>query len=221
MIYVLDVLIILLLFLSFGAVHTYLASNKTKEIFIYHFKELLPFYRLAYNVISIASLVIIYQFAPRPDIIIYDLPEPFDLIILFPQLIGLTGFIWTLKYFSSKEFLGIGQLLRWYRKEYDYNDLDEKLTLRIEGSYRYSRHPLYFFSIVFLMFRPVMDLFYITALISIILYFYIGSFYEEKKLLGVFGNVYKEYQMKVPRIFPVKFLNPYKGSHFIDRRNAV
>ena len=209
--YVLDVVIISLLFICFGLVHSYLASKRTKEIFVYHFKELLPFYRLMYNLFAVISLILIYELSPRPDLLIYDLPKPFDLIIIIPQLIGLVGFIWTLKYFSSKEFLGINQITRWYRKEYDYNNLDENLTLHIEGPYRYSRHPLYFFSIVFLAFRPVMDLFYLTALVCIILYFYIGSFYEEKKLVNVFGEVYKEYQKKVPGIFPVKFLNPYKN----------
>jgi protein-S-isoprenylcysteine O-methyltransferase Ste14 len=211
--YVFDVIIISSLFICFGVVHSYLASKKTKEIFVYHFKELLPFYRLLYNVIAIVSLILIYEFAPRPDIIIYDLPKPYDLLILIPQIAGLIGFIWTLKYFSSKEFLGINQIVRWYKKEYDNNDLDEKLSLRIEGLYRYSRHPLYFFLIVFLIFRPVMDLFYLTALVCIILYVYIGSFYEEKKLVSVFGEVYLDYQLKVPRIIPLKFLNPYKGKN--------
>ena len=49
-----------------------------------------------------------------------------------------------------------------------------------------------------------MDLFYLVMFISITLYFYIGSFYEEKKLVEKYGVEYKEYQKKVPRIFPIK-----------------
>ncbi len=210
--YVTDVIIIILLFALFGITHTYLASIKTKKIFVYHFKELLPFYRLFYNVVSLVSLWMIYEYSPRPNVIVYDLKAPFDILILVPQFAALIGFIWTLKYFSSKEFLGINQIVRWYKKNYNFEELDEQLTLRIEGPYRYSRHPLYFFSIVFLVFRPVMDLFYLTALICIILYFYIGSFYEEKKLVEVFGEEYKEYKKYVPSIFPLRLFHPYGAS---------
>jgi methanethiol S-methyltransferase len=52
-----------------------------------------------------------------------------------------------------------------------------------------------------------MDLFYLTIFILITLYFYIGSFYEEKKLREMFGEEYSAYQEKVPRIFPLKFHN--------------
>jgi protein-S-isoprenylcysteine O-methyltransferase Ste14 len=39
-------------------------------------------------------------------------------------------------------------------------------------------------------------------LICIIVYFYVGSFYEERKLVDKFGDEYLLYQKKVPRIFP-------------------
>jgi protein-S-isoprenylcysteine O-methyltransferase Ste14 len=83
------------------------------------------------------------------------------------------------------------------------------MTLKIEGPYKYMRHPVYFFSILFLIFRPYMDLTYLTLVICLIAYFYIGSYYEEKKLIEVFGDEYKVYQKNVPRIFPLKPFHPY------------
>jgi protein-S-isoprenylcysteine O-methyltransferase Ste14 len=56
------------------------------------------------------------------------------------------------------------------------------------------------------MFRAEMDLFYLTMFISFTAYFYIGSYYEEKKMVSIFGNEYADYQDKVPRIFPIKLL---------------
>ena len=67
-----------------------------------------------------------------------------------------------------------------------------------------------------------MDLFYLTFFICIVAYFYIGSYYEEKKLVRQFGEIYENYRNKVPRIFPVKFLKPYKQKDFVEvwiRRN--
>jgi len=72
------------------------------------------------------------------------------------------------------------------------------------------RHPIYFFSMMFLLFRPVMDLFYLTCLICIIIYFCIGSYYEEKRLVEKFGEDYIKYRKAVPRFFPLKFFKPYK-----------
>jgi protein-S-isoprenylcysteine O-methyltransferase Ste14 len=39
-----------------------------------------------------------------------------------------------------------------------------------------------------------MDLFYLTFFICIVAYFYIGSYFEEKKLVRQFGEVYENYK---------------------------
>ena len=205
---VVDVLIITLLFAVFGYTHSLLASEKVKISFKKIFGDLIAFYRLLYNLFGLLSLYLIYEFSPKPHIIIYDLPNPYDLIVLIPQFVSLAGVLWVFRYICFKEFLGLDQIKRFFEKRYT-TELDEEFTLRIEGPYRYSRHPIYFFSITFLIFRPVMDLFYLTFLICIVAYFYIGSYYEEKKLVRQFGEVYENYKKEVPRIFPVKFLNPY------------
>lgn len=206
--YVVDVLIIILLFAVFGYTHSLLASEKVKIQFKKIFGDLIAFYRLLYNIFTLLSLYFIYELSPKPHFIIYDLPNPFDLIVLIPQFIFLAGVIWVFKYICFKEFLGLDQIKRFLEKRYT-TELDEEFTLRIEGPYRYSRHPVYFFSIAFMLFRPVMDLFYLTFFIGVVAYFYIGSYYEEKKLVRQFGEKYENYKKEVPRIFPVKFLKPY------------
>ena len=208
--YAVDVFIIIFLFALFGYSHSLLASNKIKRLAVSYAGNYVAFYRLAYNILSILIVYALFMILPRPDIIIYDLKYPYDFIILIPQFLSLAGFIWSLKYISLKEFLGISQIERWFNNQYDVNELDENLTLRIRGAYRFMRHPLYFFSIMFLLFRPVMNLFYLTCLICIIIYFYIGSYYEEKRLVEKFGEVYIKYRKEVPGIFPVKFYKPYK-----------
>ncbi len=197
-----DVLIILFSFILFAFLHTYLASNKIKKILAERYGSIVAFYRLVYNLISIITFYFLYETVPHPILIIYDLPYPFDFIILIPQFLSLAGIIWTLKYFDVREFLGINQIFRWFNKEYDSKELDEKLTLNIRGPYKICRHPIYLFSILFLTFRPEMDLSYLTFLIAVIAYFYIGSFYEEKKLVEKFGAEYLSYQKSVPRLIP-------------------
>lgn len=207
--YIPSVLGIIFLFFAFGLSHSILASIRLKKKLAGWLGNKIAFYRIFYNIFSLVSLVIIYELSPRPDLIVYDLPSPFDLIILIPQFVSLVGIFLSFKYFSAKEFLGIDQVKRYLQNNYSSDDLDEKLSFRVEGPYRYCRHPVYFFSITFLIFRPVMDLFYITFLICTILYFWIGSIYEEKKLVEIFGNDYSEYQKYVPAIIPYRLFSPY------------
>jgi protein-S-isoprenylcysteine O-methyltransferase Ste14 len=207
--YAVDVFIIILLFALFGYTHSLFASNKIKRLAVSYVGNYIAFYRIVYNITSVLAVYLLYIILPRPHIIIYDLNYPYDFIILIPQYLSLAGFIWSLRFICVKEFLGISQIRRWFNNQYDINELDEELSLRIRGTYKYIRHPLYFFSIMFLLFRPVMDLFYLTCLICIMIYFYMGSHYEEKKLVEKFGEDYIRYRKVVPRFFPLKILKPY------------
>lgn len=203
--YVIDVIVLVLLFSLYGFIHSVVASEKVKVFFRKIFGNLIAFYRIGYNIFALAGLYLIWDLAPHPSLQIYKLPPPYDYLVLIPQLIALAGIIWCAKYICVREFLGLNQIDRYLRNEYSDNELDENYTLRIEGPYKYSRHPIYFFSIIILMFRAEMDLFYLTMFISFTAYFYIGSYYEEKKMVRLFGDDYTNYQEKVPRIFPIKF----------------
>jgi protein-S-isoprenylcysteine O-methyltransferase Ste14 len=213
--YIIDVLIIFILFASYAAVHTILASHRVKEEIKKSFGDLIAFYRLGYNLFAIVSLYFIYELSPKPNLIIYDLPKPYDILILIPQFAALIGLFWSFKYICIKEFLGISQIERYVQKKY-YSDLDEDLTLTIDGPFKYSRHPIYFFSIMFLLFRPTMDLFYLTFFLIIVAYFYVGANFEEKKLVRVFGDIYKKYQKSVPQIFPSLPLRAYNTEEYAD-----
>jgi methanethiol S-methyltransferase len=124
--YAIDVIIIILGFTLFAVSHSLLASFKLKRIFAERFGNYIAFYRLLYNLISVISFILLIWFLPKPDLIIYDLNYPYDIIILVPQFLSLAGIIWSLKYISTGEFLGTGQVKRWFRNQYDINELDEK-----------------------------------------------------------------------------------------------
>ena len=208
--YAIDVIIIICGFTLFAVSHTALASFKIKKIIANRVGNYIAFYRFTYNLISVIFIILLYLYLPKPDIIIYDLNYPYDIIILIPQFISLAGIIWSLRYIGTKEFLGIEQIKRWFNNQYDINQLDEKMTLNINGPYKFVRHPVLFFGCSFLILRPVMGLFYLTCIICIILYSYIGSFYEEKRLIEKFGERYINYQKSVPRFFPLKLFNRNK-----------
>jgi methanethiol S-methyltransferase len=199
-----DIAVTIILVSVFCISHSFLASNGVKKLFQNRFGNLIAYYRIAYNIISVISFFILYLFLPHIDITLYDLPNPYDLMILFLQLLSFIGLIWSARYFSSGEFFGFNQIKRFREGNYNPVDLDESSTLRIEGPYKYSRHPVYFFSIMFLVMRPVMTLTYFIIVVIFVSYFYIGSVLEEKRLIEKFGEAYTNYQKSVPRIIPIK-----------------
>lgn len=201
---ILDILLIVFLFVLFALPHTWLASLKFKRALARQIGSKIAFYRLFYNLTSFLSFAVFYAIAPKPDVIIYDLQYPYDIITFALQVLSLVGFFRAGHQMNLKEFIGVSQVSNYLKGKYDINDLDEKPTFKIEGAYKFVRHPIYLFSIMFLGLRPQMDLFYLVMFFCIVVYFYVGSLYEEKKLVELFGDDYREYQKNVPRIFPVK-----------------
>jgi methanethiol S-methyltransferase len=201
----LDAILIVLLFALFAFSHSALASNKVKTTAAEKLGDRIAFYRLFYNVSSLIFFAAFYVLAPKPDVVVYDLQFPFDIFVFALQVLSLAGLIWAAKAIKLKEFSGIAQILRFMNGQYDIADLDEKQNFQIVGANKIVRHPIYLFSILFLAFRPTMNLFYLVTSICITVYFYIGSFYEEKKLVQKFGDEYLLYMKNVPRIFPFRF----------------
>jgi protein-S-isoprenylcysteine O-methyltransferase Ste14 len=200
-----DIVLIILLFSVFAISHSVLASLWFKNKLVDAIKEKIAFYRLFYNLISVIVFVAVYYLMPKPDVIIYDLQFPYDIIILVMQYLSLFGLVYVGFKIDGKEFLGISQIKRYINGTYKLSDLDEQIELRTDGIFAFSRHPIYLFSILFLGLRPYMDLFYFVLFICITVYFYVGAYFEEKKLTKIFGNNYVEYQNKVPAILPIKF----------------
>ena len=203
----LDVSVILILFSLFAISHSILASSKIKRNLVESIGEKIAFYRLFYNLSSLLIFLFIYELSPKPDFLIYDLKFPFDIIIFVLQIIAAIGFLWAVSLINLREFLGISQIQRYLKHEYKIAELDEHMELVFKGPFKYSRHPVYLFSILFLGLRPTMDLFYFIFYLVIVLYFIIGSYFEERKLVERFGQIYIDYQKEVPRIIPIKFRN--------------
>ena len=81
-----DVLIIIGLFSLFSYLHTLLASKKVKLRIRDKIKDGIAFYRLFYNISSIITFIIFYTLSPKPDIVIYDLEFPIDIIVFVLQI---------------------------------------------------------------------------------------------------------------------------------------
>jgi len=202
MTFLFDIFLIILMFSVFAAMHTILALKSVKEYIAFRVGKLMAFYRMVYILFSLFLFAVFFMVAPKPDINIYDFHYPYDIVIFIIQLLALMGLLSAAAEIDIREFMGLNQIRRWLNSEYKAKDLDEKPVLYTGGFHGCSRHPVYFFTILFLGLRPAMDLFYLTAFLCISAYFYIGSIFEERRMIQNFGEQYRQYQSKVPRIIP-------------------
>lgn len=201
-----DVVIIVCLFSLFAGIHTFLALEKVKTKIAENSGSKVALYRLFYNFISLITFAAFWELSPRPDYYIYDLDTPFDLIVVGFQILSLVGLAWAFKSsMSSSEFLGVKQLVSYLKGNYNLSDKDEKLKFSTRGPYKFVRHPIYFFSILFIGLRPAMSVFYFVFFICSVVYFSIGAEFEEKRMISSFGDEYIEYKKKVPGIIPIRF----------------
>jgi protein-S-isoprenylcysteine O-methyltransferase Ste14 len=70
------------------------------------------------------------------------------------------------------------------------------------GLHRLVRHPLYTTSLIVLYLASPMSLNWLAFAISCHAYFFVGSIFEERKLVREFGIAYRAYQQRVPRLLP-------------------
>jgi protein-S-isoprenylcysteine O-methyltransferase Ste14 len=161
-------------------------------------------YRLFYNFVAAVTFIPVFYFGISllPNQELWRLPNPINLLFLATQVGALIGLVISLLYTDLLRFAGIGQFIRFLRGEQIINPAPQ---FRFSGPYRIVRHPLYFFSLVLLWFVPVMTLSILVINLVLSLYFWIGSIIEEQRLQVVFGDSYREYQQRVPRLFPLKF----------------
>jgi protein-S-isoprenylcysteine O-methyltransferase Ste14 len=68
-----------------------------------------------------------------------------------------------------------------------------------------TRHPWYLATILFIWARQL-DVSAILVNVILTLYLVVGTYLEEKKLIGEFGEKYLTYQKKVSMLIPYKWL---------------
>ncbi len=186
----------------FGFTHTVMASLGFKRKLAEKIGDKIAFYRMFYTLFSTVEFFAILYVIPKINITVYDLQFPFDVIVYAVQFAAFLALVWTGLSFDWKEFVGISQIIRYFKGEYKIEELDEKPEFRISGPFKYMRHPVYFFSIIFLGARPQMDVTYLTLFIAGTIYFIVGAYFEEKKLIKIFGETYIRYKQEVPFMFP-------------------
>jgi len=186
----------------FGVIHSGLASIGVKNLAARLFGEKSrKYYRLGFVLIATLmtfaylSLVILL-----PDRLIYLIPAPWLYLSLLMQLAALGGIILSFGQINTADFLGLNVL-----SHSRYTHSGEIQPILVTGGfYRWVRHPIYTFTLIFLFFFPGMSWNLLALTIGITLYTIIGAIFEEKKMVLTFGEAYVEYRKKTPMFLPIR-----------------
>lgn len=183
-------------FFLFAVVHSILAIPSLKRRVAGKNNHLKRFYRVYYNLVSLALFgwtMAVFRTAT----VLYVVPGVWSLVLYFMQMLFLIILFACTRQTGIAEFLGVSRLSAAGVQTH---------TLITSGCYRVVRHPLYLYSLLFLLCNPVISARWLLLTLFSAIYFVIGACLEEYRLVLEFGNEYRAYQhavpFMIPRIFP-------------------
>lgn len=178
----------------YGVLHSSLSTRRIKEKFKLLMKGSFKFYRILYSIFATIFLVLIigYQYTIR-QFNLWDAPMVETIISIAGIFFGLLIMIaCTKKYFYNLSGIDAFMVIQSAEK------------LEQQGLHKFVRHPLYAGTLLFIwslfLYNPTL-----TNLISclcISAYTRVGIYFEEIKLVTLFGEAYNKYSKKVPMLFP-------------------
>ncbi len=120
------------------------------------------------------------------------------------QLGGLVFGARAFEHLDTAEFMGFKQVWRYLTKGETAGNI-EGLTQRelvTTGVYGIVRHPMYLAGIIIFTFEPNITVNGLIITVLADLYFIFGSFIEERRFIRTFGDQYRDYRERVPRLVP-------------------
>ncbi len=200
------ILVYALAWLVFAALHSWLARLSVQKVLEAYLGKA---YRFTYNLIAVIQILLVYKIGgavlTTSNFAVFDLSIP-SFAGYMMQLCGIVVLAFALRAYDLGRFSGITQLLTGER----LSDAQPE-PLQVEGFNRHMRHPLYTGAFFILWGGATSQLGFWTAVFGT-LYLIIGTLFEERKLIRLYGDEYIHYQQKVPRYFPrlrlsISFLN--------------
>jgi Putative protein-S-isoprenylcysteine methyltransferase len=159
-----------------------------------------PYHRLLFTLYSAAATAAVLLYVRSlPDLPLYSIDGWVRFLFHGVQILGAGLLLWTP--WDMKEFVGLRQWERHRKGERETTGRNDRLFTG--KGYGLVRHPLYLGCSLLLAFHPVQTQNGAATAAAVIAYFYIGTFFEERRLVRQFGETYREYQKRVPRFLPL------------------
>lgn len=184
-------ILLLSLWALYFVLHSLLAAEHVKHWFQSVYGISRQAYRLVYNLINLSALLGLLWFQIR--FVCPPFYESTTAVIVAGAVLALAGLaimIQSAREYELSSFLGLTK--------------ETHMPLQIKGLHKYMRHPLYSGTLLFFIGICIAFPFYKNwyLLLLMIAYLFIGMWLEEKKLIDVFGDQYKDYMKRVKRLIP-------------------
>ena len=197
-----DLITLGLCWTAYGTVHSVLAAPSAAERIKQWWGAAAAYYRLTYNVVSIIGLIPILWFSASIHVSpMLQWVWPYTLIQYLCWALGILIFVLGMREYDGREFLGIRQVAAYRAGSRDTSPP----VLTVSGIHRVVRHPWYLALLLLLWARDVSAVTLVTNGV-LTAYLFVGTYFEERKLVVVFGDSYRYYQETVSMFFPVKWL---------------
>lgn len=190
-------LILVFLWVLFYSSHTWLASLNIKRKIKGWMRRRYIWYRLLYTIFStlfIFGILIFSNSFDRTELLVKTPTTTYIgyMLASFGTIIIVRSF----KAFSKKKFVGLEP----------HDDLDVQEEFINSGIHSYVRHPIYSGTVLiflgFFLFDPTLC----SAVHVFMLFLYLpfGIYFEEKKLIDIYGEKYIQYRKQVSSLIPLK-----------------
>ena len=183
--------------LGYFALHSMLASLAVKRRIAASYPDLIPYYRLGFNILAgLLLLPILWLMLLHPGPMLWRWQGIGAWLANGLALAALAGFLQSLKSYDMQEFIGFRQL------KFHTRRVEDQEHFHLSPFHRFVRHPWYFFGLLLIWTRD-MNAAMLLSSVMLTLYFFVGSRLEERKLLVYHGEVYRRYMERVPGLIPL------------------
>ena len=180
---------------GFGALHSLLAADAVKDRLKPRFGA---WYRMAYNLFATVHLAAVLALGWWVlDGTRFEMPRAAAWAQIAVFVAGAAIFVHALKFYDLARLGGLFQL---YQARRGREEPDDE-PLRTDGWHRYVRHPLYLGALL-ILWGGADDPFGLATAVWGSLYLGIGTWFEERKLLRLYGSAYADYRARVPAVLP-------------------
>ncbi len=150
-----------------------------------------------YSIASGVVLIMVVVLWQRSDIQLLRLEGSPLWIARGCSLLAILVFAWGIRALGSFDAFGLRPI-----KSHIRGQSDQPLPFAVRGPYRWVRHPLYFGVLVLMWASPVVTADRLLFNVLWTAWIVVGTILEEADLVADFGEVYRDYQRKVPMLIP-------------------
>lgn len=167
-----------------------------------HWGRYIVYYRLVYNLFSLLTLLPLWFYTKSLSRLTGALwPWPYFPLQVLIALLGLAALVAGGQAYDLPFFLGLRQI----KDSRATSLLSAPGPLKTSGILEMVRHPWYTGAFL-LIWAQKMDLPILIMSLILSAYLVVGALLEERKLIRVYGQGYRDYQREVSMFFPLKWL---------------